>query len=114
MDRTGLVETRLLDHGSRLDHQQLPLDQAGGDGTSSTREDARVGLSRYGHLLGGRLLIETLEVGEPDGLEFIEADTDGVGFPCGASNRPEAISFQRRANVTWNDGARHVRESICS
>jgi hypothetical protein len=112
VDRTGLVVRRLLDHGSRLDHQHLALHQAGGDGVSSTREDTGVGLSRHGHPLGGSVLIETFEVGEPDGLELIDPDTDGLGFPCGASNGPEAAPLQLAANATWNDRARHVCEHM--
>jgi hypothetical protein len=104
---------RLLDYGARLDHQHLALDQADGDGVSRTREDAGVGLSRHGHPLGGRVLIETFEVGEPDGLELIESDADGLGFPYGASNRPEATPLQLVAHATRNDWARHA-ESICS
>jgi hypothetical protein len=108
VDRTGLVVRRLLDYRPRLDHQHLALDQAGGDGVSSAREDTGVGLSRHGHPLGGSVLIETFEVGEPDGLELIESDTDGRGFPYGASNRPEATPFQLVANTTRNNRARHA------
>jgi hypothetical protein len=98
---------RFLDHRPRLDHQHPALDQAGGDGVSSTGEDTGVGLPRHGHPLGGRVLIETFEVGEPHGLELIESDADGLGFPYGASNRPEATPLQLVAHATRNDWARH-------
>lgn len=114
MDRTGLAVRRLLDHGSRLDHQHLALDKAGGDGVSSTREDTGVGLSRHGHPLGSGVLIETFEVGEADGLELVESDADCLGLPYGASNRPEATPIQLVADATRNDRTRHALESICS
>jgi hypothetical protein len=103
---------RVLDHRAGLHHQHLALDQAGGDGVSSTREDTGVGLSGDGHPLGGRVLIETFEVGKPDGLEFIESDTDGLGFPHRAANRPKAPPLQLVVNATWNDWARHVGEHM--
>ena len=108
VDRTSLVVRRLLDDRPRLDHQHLPIYQAGGDGMSSAREDTGVGLSRDGHPFGGSVLIETFEVGEADGLELIESDTDGLGFPCGAADWPEATPLQLVANAAWDDRARHA------
>jgi hypothetical protein len=114
VDRTHLAVRRRLDHGARLDHQHLAVDQTGSNRVSSTREDAGVGLSRHGHPLGGRVLVETFEVSEPDGFELIESDADGLGLPCGATNRPEATPFQLETHATRNDRARHAGESICS
>jgi hypothetical protein len=107
VDRARLAVRRLFDHGACLDHQHLALDQASGDGVSSTREDTGVGLPRHRHPLGGSVLIETFEVGKPDGLEFVETDTDRLGLPNGAPNRPKAPRLQLAVNATWNDRARH-------
>jgi hypothetical protein len=93
VDRAGLVVVRVLDHRAGFHHQHLAIDQADGDGVSGTREDTGVGLSGHGHSLGGRVLIQTFEVGEPDGLEFIESDTDGLGLQGGTPNRPKAPPF---------------------
>ncbi len=114
VDRACLSVRRLFDHGARLDHQHPAFHQAGGDGVPSSRKDAGVGLSRHGHPLGGSVLVETFQVGETDGLEFIAADGDRRAPVRGGPDRPEATGCQLLTDATGDDRAGHGVESICS
>jgi hypothetical protein len=107
VDRAGLLARRLLDHGASLDQQQPAFHQALGNGASRPGENSSVGLPGHCHPLGGGGLVKTLEVGETDGLELIEADADRLGSADRSSNRPEASARQLMTDTTENQRAWH-------
>jgi len=114
VDGTFGRRRRLLDHRTRFDNQHLALNQAGGDGVSSPREDTRICLSRHPHAPGRRVLIEPFQVGETDRFEFVQADGDRVRLARQAPDRSEAPAIQLAADATRDNGPRHAIKSICS
>jgi hypothetical protein len=102
---------RLGDGG--LDPQHFLFNEAPGDGHPSSRQDARVGLPRNSHLLGGCVLIEALDVGESDRFKRVQRDRDRVGLARGPPDRAKSSGCQPAANAAWNQGRWH-NESICS
>jgi hypothetical protein len=103
-----------LDHGDRFDNQHLALDQAGGDGVSGPREDARICLPRHTHALGRGILIEPFQIGKTDRLEFVQPDGNGVRLARQAPDRSETLPLQLATDATRDNRTGHAVESICS
>lgn len=98
----------VFDHRPRSDHQHPGFEEAGSDGVPGSRENPSVGLARDPHALGRRVLVEPLEVGETDGLEFVEANRDRVGFARGLPDGAESAALQAAADVAGHQGTRHI------
>ena len=62
------------DHGARPDQEHPGIDEGPGDRRTRTGENAGIRLARHPHPFSRRILIESLEVGEADRLELVEAD----------------------------------------
>jgi hypothetical protein len=95
------------------DEQHRAVDERSGDRLAGAAQDARVGLARHAHALGGGLLIEKLAIGEPDGLELIRLEGDdgeaGDGSPDGTQSPAGVVT----ADAAGDSRPRHVM-SICS
>jgi hypothetical protein len=98
----------VFDHRPRPDQEHPGFEEAGGYGVPGSCENPRVGLPRHPHALGRRVLVEPLEVGETDGLEFVEANRHRVGFARRLSDGAEAPAFDVAADATEDNGTRHV------
>jgi hypothetical protein len=98
----------VFDHRPRSDHQHPGFEEAGSHGVPGSRENPRVGLPRHPHALGRRILVEPLEVGETDGLEFVQANRHGVGLARGLSDGAEAPAFHVAADAAEDHGTRHM------
>jgi hypothetical protein len=116
MNRTGQRRGCALHDGfggPALDQEHLLFEQAAGDDRASPRQDAGIGLPRHPHALRSRVLVEPFHVCEPNRLEFVEADANGVGLASGAPNRTESAGGHLTADTARDEGRRH-NESICS
>lgn len=97
----------ILDHGSRSDNQHPGSQEADGDRVPGPCENSRVRLPGHAHAFGRRVLVEPVEVGETDGLEFVEADPNRVGLARRLPDRPETPAPHVTADATRHERAGH-------
>jgi hypothetical protein len=108
MNRTLGRRRRIFDDRPRFDQEHPGLEQAGCNGVPGPRQDPGVRLPGHTHALGRRVLVQSLEVGKPDGFQFVEGDRQRVGPSGMLPDRPESTARQAASNASWNHGSRHL------
>ena len=103
---------RVVRAGFRLDLQGLAVDKGIGHFAARRFDDAREGGSGDFHLIGGGFLILTLEVGEPEGLDFIETKDDELEFGGGDAGGLEQGYARLPTNEALAEGTRHVSDRL--
>ena len=98
--------------GFQLNLQSLAVDEGIGYFATRRFDDAREGGSGDFHLIGGGFLILTLEVGEPEGLNFIETKDDELEFGGGDAGGLEQGYARLPTNEALAEGTRHVSDRL--
>jgi hypothetical protein len=107
---------RRRDHRSLADHQHLICDQRLRDCRSGAGENPCERGARHAHPLGGRLLVQALEVGETQRLQLVEPEVLDDETVDGLTDRLEC-SFAADATDPagfLGSGHRTSISSICS
>jgi hypothetical protein len=97
------------DHRPLADHQDELIDERPRDGRTSATQDAGEGRPRHPHPFGRSLLVQALEVGQPQGFELVETKRLDLKLADRAADR-----FETAAPRHAPDHPRYFRSSHSS
>lgn len=102
-----------LDVRAGFDHERCALREACCHRAPGARQDPGESLPGYAHLLSGRVLVESFEIGQPDCLELVSAEMPDRAVAGRSSDWPEAPDGRLAADSAGDGRPRHAVMSIC-
>jgi hypothetical protein len=106
---------RAFDDRSGLDEQRLALEQTLRDDRMRVGKDSGERLPRDSHALCGRILVESLAIGQSNGLELVEANDGAFDAACRPANRSKSPTVEAAADTPRHEWSGHeIVVSICS
>jgi hypothetical protein len=112
VDGTRQRPFRTLHHRPVTDDEHLFVNQNRGDDRPRPPENPGERRPRYAHPLGGRLLVEALEVSETESLELVEREGLGLELARRTTDRFESPAHGQATYASRFGGSDH-RASCC-